>query len=309
MMLAHPPLWLILDRVRLRSGAARLLPRARPLSRRALVQGPGRGLLDRLRTRDVRLDRQAGHAVESRVAAAWRLRQVRWRHEPGEHAGGPREHSRASARPGVPDFARSGSVSSSFLPARSRTFILAIVIFAGFFSPRSGRRPRTSSAQSSPTAPRPGPVSSRVIASCRWRAGRRRPSTTSVRTVAVRPDETVVGRGRAGWQRSRTSGYAQDATSSRIADRPERSSVGCSASYPAGPKFASRCPLFKAVPDGGRVTPPDDRGRWSTAIVQLVRGKGFAQATRRADQDRTSGGRGRSLGAVAVRRPARAAFN
>ena len=90
------------DRVRLRARPARLLPRARPLSRRAAVRHPRRDLFDRLRPRDRRLDRPAGNALESRLAAARRLCEVRRRHEPGEQSRRRRAASRRASRPGVP---------------------------------------------------------------------------------------------------------------------------------------------------------------------------------------------------------------
>ena len=88
LMLEQPPAsWFILLAFLCVDRAAHLHPRARPLSRRPLVRGGRRDLLDRLRPRDRRLDRQARHALEGRLAAARRLCPLRRRHEPGERAG------------------------------------------------------------------------------------------------------------------------------------------------------------------------------------------------------------------------------
>ena len=59
-MLAQPPALARPASPSCACSAARLLPRVWPLSRRALVQGAGRGFLDRLRPRDLRLDRPPG---------------------------------------------------------------------------------------------------------------------------------------------------------------------------------------------------------------------------------------------------------
>ena len=98
-----------------RHRAADLRPRARPLFRRPLVRGEGGHLLDRLRPRDRRLDRQARHALEGRLAAARRLRQVRRRHEPGEHA--ERRMAVAAAPRSAPDLP--GEEGLAALPDRA----------------------------------------------------------------------------------------------------------------------------------------------------------------------------------------------
>ena len=118
LMLAQPPLWLILIAFVCALGPLVFFHELGHYLVARLFGIAGRDLLDRLRARDRRLDRPAGHPLEGRLAAARRLRQVRRRHEPGEQSRGPRSMSRRSCATELSSSGRCGSASWSSLPGR-----------------------------------------------------------------------------------------------------------------------------------------------------------------------------------------------
>ena len=86
-MFAQPPLWFIVIAFLLAIGPLVVIHELGHVLGGAAVRGRRRAILDWLRARDFRLDRQAWHQMEGRLASAWRLCPLRWRHEPGEPAG------------------------------------------------------------------------------------------------------------------------------------------------------------------------------------------------------------------------------
>ena len=178
-LIETPGILLTIAGLRAGDRAARLRPRAGPLSRRPLVRREGRGLLDRLRPRDRRLDRQARHALEVRLAAARRLCPVRRRHEPGEPARRPngwRCPPTSARRPSRPS--RCGSARSSSLAGPVANFLLAILILAGFAIDRMASTARrrwsarssadSAAAAAGPAAPATGSSRSAVARSTRF---------------------------------------------------------------------------------------------------------------------------------------------
>ena len=168
----------------------RVLPRARPFPGRALVRRQGAGVLDRLRSRAVRLQRPPRHALEALRHSARRLREILRRRECRERArpgGARRDEPR-----------RSGGHSFIHQPVGPRAaivaagpianFLLAIVIFAGSVHDLSASRARRrGSIRSSRTARPRRPASSPAIWSWRSTDARSRASPTCSGSSASAP--------------------------------------------------------------------------------------------------------------------------
>ena len=234
-------------RVRLRARPARLLSRAWPLSRRAAVRHSRRDLLDRLRPRDCRLDRQAGHALEGRLAAARRLRQVRRRHEPSEQPGGANDIPRRTARPGVP-----ASAGVAALPRRARRaggqFPAGDHHLRRFLRDRRRAAHRTSSARSSPDSAAAAAGMQPGDRICRVAGRRRRPSRTSS-IVVVGPAKTVTSMlERGGQVQTMSVTLAADVLDGRIGQAFKRGLLGI-------------CPTTEVCRAGGGLRSGSDGGR------------------------------------------------
>ena len=134
LMLPQPPLWLILIAFICALGPLVFFHELGHYLVARLLRHRRGNLFDRLRPRDCRLDRPAGNAVESRLAAARRLREVRRRHEPGEQPGRRKRHPAPNIATGRSSFGRCGSASWSCLPGPAANFLLAILIFAALFA-------------------------------------------------------------------------------------------------------------------------------------------------------------------------------
>ena len=133
-MLAQPPLWFIVIAFLCAIGPLVFFHELGHYWVARLVRRRRRAILDRLRAGDRRLDRQARHALEGRLAAARRLCPVRRRHEPGQPAR-PRRGRAAGSR-GQQSFHLKPVVAA--IPDRAgravANFLLAIAIFAAFFA-------------------------------------------------------------------------------------------------------------------------------------------------------------------------------
>ena len=102
-----------------------------------------------------RLDRQARHPLEGRLAAAGRLCPVRRRHEPGEPAGAMPTISRRAIAGRAFHFKPWWQRFLIVLAGPVANFLLAIAIFAAFFAIVGIPRTPAVVGKSSPAAPRP----------------------------------------------------------------------------------------------------------------------------------------------------------
>ena len=294
-MLPQPPLWLDPDRVRLRARAARLLPRARPLSRRAGCSAfrprPSRSAS----AARCRLDRPAGHALEGRLAAARRLREVRRRHEPGEQSRRSRQHLPSTARPCIPDPAGLAAVPRRArrpgrqFPARDPDLRRLL---------RACRRRRTTERRRRGRAERAAAAAGIAAGRpdrCRS-PGAPTPTFDDIRSVvAVRPGRNgCASRSSAAAQsRVRRHAWRRDSISDGYGDKIRARRAWhplehCRSCEPV--------PIYRGGADGRRLhasaDPRDRRRRWSRSSRARSRPRSSAARSR----SRRSPGRGAELG-------------
>ena len=239
---------------------ARLRARARPLPRRALQRRAGRGVLDRLRARALRLERSRRNALEVQRGAARRLRQDvrRCRCRPRCRASDIQAHDRRGARGLVPSQApaaargrRGGGPDSPISSSRSWCWPA--------LSPPSAspsRRPR--SARSSPAAPprtrgiKPGDP---IVSIDGSRSTASRTCSASCGSTPARPMHMVAPARRPGGRRSTVTPRVTSFTD-RFGNEHKS---GCSASSAAASTMSAATRRRAVWQRGGRDAEPHHR--------------------------------------------------
>ncbi len=239
---------------------------------------PRRGVLDRLRPRDRRLDRSPGHALEDRLAAAWRLREVRRRHEPGER---PLPIHSPTCDRGSFQLRPVWQRFLIVLAGPIANFLLAILIFAAFFTFVGTLRTNVVDTVKPNSAARAAGIlpGDRILSV----AGIDTPTFPDIASVvAVRPNQTVaVELERAGQVRRQRitlqSDVIDDGTGAEDEARP--------AGHLSVERHRRACLDFPGGADGGRphrASHASDCRRSRPAD----RRRGFVGPAGRTDQDR-----------------------
>ena len=307
LMLPQPPLWLILDRVRLRAGAARLLPRARPLSGRALV-------------RDSRRDFSIGFGREivgwtDKQGTRWK---VGWLPLGGyvQFVGDMTRRAIPADLEHIPEHLRDRAfqlrpVWQRFLvvlAGPAANFLLAILDLRCLLRARRGaahQRRRRGHARHGRAAAAGIQAGDRIVSV----AGRRHAdvSTTVASVVAASPGRDASS------SRSSAAGSVRTFRSRSGRESPIRPvgkfERGAARRLSRRHGAASRCRCSRRFPMAVEPHRVESRGAMVEGLVQIITRPAFRRRTRRADHHRSGRRTGADAGLVAVRRPAGAAFN